>query len=258
MKPTFPILKVVATIYASREHQNKLAQQLNPGYDISGAKPSEKVYISVPAPKGPYTDGTADSVYLPSLTSYTKMTFGLDEKWLDAGSEAITVTDKHYEDAQAGIDTIQNKLMMMVLKGIKVNGFISALAKLLEKEEVLERDIGLLTYVPKTAAQYNATDEIDNKKTAFMNSKPVGRVDQKVELEVTIFNSRVMTQYESILYEGHDENGNLITFFKNEGSKGQFDVDGIYKITGKVKNVGATPYSYGAIVNTLNYVRMMK
>lgn len=258
MKPTFPILKVVATIYASREHQNKLAQQLNPEYDISGAKPSEKVYIPVPAPKGPHTDGTADSVYLPSLTSYTKMTFGLDEKWLDEGAEVVTVTEKHYEDAKAGIETIQNKIMIMALKSAKINGFIGALAKLLEKEEVLGRDIGLLTYVPKTAAQYTATDEIDSKKGAFMNSKPVGRIDEKVALSVTIFNTRPMPRYDSILYEGNDENGNLITFFKNEGSKAQFDLDQTYKITGKVKNVGATPYSFGAIVNTLNYVRIAK
>ena len=148
--------------------------------------------------------------------------------------------------------------MMMVLKGTAINGFIGSLAKLLDKNEVKGRDVGLLTYVPKTARQYDETDRIDDKKTAIMDSKTIGVVDSKVSVRVTIFNSRVMSQYESILYEGHDDNGNLITFFKNEASKDQFNCDNTYNITGKVKAVGETPYSFGAIVNTLNYVKIAK
>lgn len=260
MKPTFPILKVVATIFASHEHQRKLAEQLNPEYDISTFKPSEKVYIPLGSDLSTAIERNEGQRYLPSLTSYTKMTLGLDEVYLDEGSEVMTVTEKHYEDAQAGIETIQNKIMMMVLKGVKINGFIGALAKLLEKEEVLARDIGLLTYVPKTSAQYAAADALDAKKTEFMDSKPVGVVGDKVSVSVSFFASRVIrTDFgNSILYEGNDTNGNLITCYKNEGTKGHFDLDKTYTITGKVKKVGSTPYSYGAIVNTLNYVRIAK
>ncbi len=259
-QPSFPILDVVAIIFASAEHQLKLAKKINPKHDISGSKPSEKLYIPVePKPKAldPGNCG-GDRLYLPSLTSYTKFTLGLDPQWLDQGTENVKVTAKHRETAEKAMDTIRNKVMMMVLKGTEINGFIASLAKLLEKDEVMGRDIGLLTYVPKTSKQYDETDKIDDKKTSFMNSKPVGVVNDKVSVRVTIFNSRRMSQYESILYEGFDDDGNLITFFKNEAAKDQFNCDYSYNITGKVKAVGETPYSFGAIVNTLNYVKMVK
>jgi len=257
-QPTFPILDVVATIFASAEHQAKLAKKLNATIDISGSKPSQKLYIPhMPNPVA-FDSSTNQLTYLPSLTSYTKKTLGLDPRWLDENTEVVTVTDKHRETAQAAMDTIKNKVMMMVLKGTAINGFIGNLAKSLEREEVQGRDIGLLTYVPKTAKQYDEIDKIDDKKTSFMDSKPVGVIDDKVSVRVTIFNSRAMSQYESILYEGHDDNGNLITFFKNEIAKDQFEIDKTYDITGKVKAVGVSPYSFGAIVNTLNYVKVVK
>ena len=255
---SFPILDVVATIVASAEYQAKLAKKINPKFDIAGTKPSEKLYIPTRRLKAFDSNETNDNVYLPSLTSYTKMTLGLDSRWLDDNTEVVTVTDKHRDAAEAAMDTIKNKVMMMVLKGTAINGFIGNLAKSLDKEEVTGKDIGLLTYVPKTARQYDETDKIDDKKTSFMNSKPVGVVNDKVSVRVSIFNSRRMPQYESILYEGADEDGNLITFFKNEAAKDQFNCDYSYDITGKVKAVGATPYSFGAIVNTLNYVKMVK
>lgn len=257
-KPSFPILDVVATIIASAEYQAKLAKKINPKFSITHEKPSERLYIPTRRLKAFDSNATNDNVYLPSLTSYTKMTIGLDAKWLDDNTEVVTVTKKHRATAQAAMDTIKNKVMMMVLKGISINGFIGNLAKLLDKEEVLGRDIGLLTYVPKTARQYDESDKLDDKKTAFMNSKPVGVINDKVSVRVSIFNSRSMPHYESILYEGVDEDGNLITFFKNEASKDQFNCDYTYNITGKVKAVGSTPYSFGAIVNTLNYVKMVK
>ena len=258
VQPSFPILDVVAIIFASAEYQAKLAKKINPKFDIANTKPSERLYIPTRRLKAFDSDECYNNVYLPSLTSYTKMTLDLDSRWLDENTEVVTVTKKHRKTAQAAMDTIKNKVMMLVLKGISINGFIGNLAKLLDKEEVMGRDVGLLTYVPKTAKQYDETDKIDDKKTSFMDSKPVGVINDKVSVRVTIFNSRVMSQYESILYEGHDDDGNLITFFKNEAAKDQFNLDDTYNITGKVKAVGTTPYSFGAIVNTLNYVKMVK
>ena len=146
----------------------------------------------------------------------------------------------------------------MVLKSVDINGFIASLSAILELDEVKGCNIGLLTYVPKTAQQFHDNDATDDKKTAFMDSKPLGALNAKVAATVTIFNIRPMGQYDCILYEGNDDNGNLITFFKNIAAKAQFELDETYKITGKLKAVGETPYSFGAIVNTINYVKVAK
>ena len=189
----FTTLEVVAIIFASFEHRNKLANELNPGNgDAARAKPSEKLYVSVPAPKGDWTEGTNDSVYLPSLTSYTKMTLGVNPQYLDDNTEAMTVTDKHREAAQLGMDTIKSKIMLMVLKGRTINGFHAALSALMDKSSVGLSDIGLLSYVPKTSLEFAENSKIEEKKTEFMASKPLGEAGDRIAATVTVFNVRQM------------------------------------------------------------------
>jgi len=260
-KPYFPTLEVVATIFAAAEHQKALCGKINPNTDISDRKPSEAFSLLI-EPVSLKLFGKEhvhnDRIVIPSLTSYVKFTLGIDLQWLDEHAEKITVTDEHRESAQAAREMISNKVMMMVLKGEQVNGFISNLSTSMEREEIQGKDIGLLTYVPKTANQYADNARIDDRKTQFMNSKPIGLVGDKATVNVTIFNSRLMSRYESILYEGYDDEGNLITFFKGEHAKVQFELEETYKIAGKIKAIGSTNFSYGAIVNTLNYVRVAK
>ena len=251
---TYPLLDAVSAIFASEEHQAKIAKQINHSFDARAEKPSAPIYLHTQ----PRTDRETEQFTLPAVSTFAKKTLGVDDKWMDKAAIAVPVTDKHREDAQEAIDTISNKVIMMVLKGSPVNGFLGSLSKLLEQETATSRDMGLLAYVPRTARQFAETAIIDEKKTEFMNSRPLGQEGTKVFANITIFNSRVMSQYESTLYESHDDSGNLVTFFKNEASKSQFEVGKTYKIHGKVKKAEPTPYSFGAIVNTLNYVRLMK
>ena len=256
-KETYPLIDAVSAVFASVEYQAKLAKDADPEFPIEKSKPSAPVYINIEVEPREFGIDT-DTVTLPAISAYAKKTLGMDDRWLDQAAIAVEVTDKHREDAEKAIATISNKVMMMVLKGTAVNGFIGSLGRLLENETIASRDIGLLSYVPKTARQFAETAKIDEKKTQFMNSRPLGQIGDKVFATVTVFNSRVMSQYESVLYETHDDAGNLVTFFKNEAAKDQFEVGGTYKINGKVKVAAPTPYSYGALVNTLNYVRLQK
>ena len=255
---TYPTLDVVSAIFAAINHQKEVAYKINPDYDISKAKPSDIIYV----PTKPNTDSPGDFVHegvsIPSLATYAKTTVGIADHWIHELSEVVIVTEQNTNDARAAMEAIQNKVMMMVLKGKKINGFIGNLSKLIEKPEVLARDFGLLSFIPNTAKQYVETEAVDSKKTEFMNSKALGAIGDKVSVRVSIFNSRVMAQYGSILYEGHDDDGNLISFFKSSESRDQYNCDYTYNIVGKIKMAVATPYSFGAIVNSLNYVRMVK
>jgi len=250
----FEVKETIATIYAAIEHQAKLAAELNPEVDISKFKPSQSIYINIPK-----TDDELECIKsLPSVADYAKITLGFTGRYLDPLAEKVTVTDAHYEKAEDGISIIQNKVMIMVLQGKKVNGFIANLAKLLEKEAVIPRDIGLLSFVPKTANRYKETDAIDEIKNQYMNSKPLGNIGQKVFSEITFFNMRTLSQYDSFLYEGVDTDGNLVTMFRNMDHEIQFDMDKPYRLNFRIKKAEATPYSYGAIVNSVNYVRLTK
>jgi len=257
-QPTYPLVDVVATIFACLEYQTSAVATYNPAFNVTGKKPSEGFFV----PATPAVDGSVlrdDGKSFPSVTEYTKATLGMDTRWLHKDAIAVAVDSKHQQSAEDAIAIIQNKFMLMVLKGSKLNGFHKALAEKLESIEVQGRDIGLLTFVPQTAAGYAENDKIDEKKTEYMDSRPLGNIDDKVEVDVTVFNIRPMGgDNDSILYESHDAAGNLITFFRNVAAKGSIELDGTYSIKAKIKKVGPTPYSFGAIVNTLYYVRMPK
>jgi hypothetical protein len=251
---TVALVDAVAAIYASDEHQANLVKIIDPKFSREGRKPSANMWITHADDAGETT-----STNVPSVADFAKVTLDLGNKWTDTKAVAVKVTDKHRDLAEEAIAAIGNNVMMQVLQGKTVNGFIGNMAKLVEGETVTSRDMGLLSYVPKTAKQIMENSKVDEVKSSFVStSKALGTQGVKVFATVTIFNSRNMTQYESVLYEGHDDAGNLITFFKNESAKDQFKVGETYSIHGKVKSVGETAYSYGANVNTLNYVRKVK
>lgn len=254
---TFPVLDAVSAIFAGDEYQEKLVKQIDPKFDRSGHKPSQTLSVHTP-PRG---DQDTEYKTLPSVSEFAKKTLGVENKWMHDDACAVLVTDAHRAAAQEAIDTINNQVMMMVLQGKEINSFIANIAKTLELAEISPREIGLLTFIPRQANQYKENARIDEKKTEYMQSKPLGAIGDKVFVTVTVFNTRdIKSQdgYESILHECHDDDGNLVTFFKNSASKGQFEIGKTYNINGRVKAAAETPYSYGAIVNTINYVRMTK
>lgn len=248
-----PLLDAVTAIVACTEHRADAVKAVSPSYDHDAAKPSTNLFIRI-------LDDNDEGIdrEFPAITDYARVTLGCHTQHTHKKAVAATVTDEHRELAEKYINTITNKVTMMVLMGRPVNGFIASLAKALENTVVTSLELGLLTYVPKTAKQYLAAEEVDGKKAQFSQSKPLGAIGNKVFATVTVFNSREMSHYDSILYECNDDAGNLVTFFKNIASKAQFQVGETYKINGKIKAVGSTKFSFGAIVNTLNYVRLQK
>jgi len=251
---TVPLLDGIAAIVACEDHRTLVARAIKPDFDPADHKPSASVYVNNYDNK----TGETHSDEIPAVTDYAKTTLGLNDKWTSNIAVTVVVTDEHRKLAEQYIKIINNKIMMMILQGAKVNGFVANLGKKLEQKEISKRDLGLLTYVPKTARQYEERSKLDEKKASYSNSIALGVEGQKINAEITIFNSREMTQYDSILYEAHDAHGNLITFFKNAASKAQFEVGETYSINGKIKKADKCDYSYGAIVNTLNYVRLNK
>jgi hypothetical protein len=255
----YPLLDAIAAIYAADEHQAKIVKEYNPEFDRTTFKPSAALNVQL-LPEQYDADGHRAWVEVPAVSEFAKKTLGMENRWISKKAHAVVVTDKHREVAQEAIDTINSKVLMMALQGRDINSFITNMTKKMESGQVTQQDIGLLTYVPKTAKQYQEAAKLDDKKTSFMQSKALGTVGDKIFATVTIFNTRIIRNDfgESLLCEGHDDDGNLVTFFKNEASKLQFEKDKTYNINGRIKKVGETQFSYGAIVNTINYVRMTK
>jgi hypothetical protein len=163
------------------------------------------------------------------------------------------------KQAEQAIAALKQHAVMQTLQGKPISAFIKTLTVACEQEQLPERDIGILCYVPRTVSQFKAQQKTANIKAEFTNSKQLGAIGEKVTANITIFAERNMTQWDSTLYEANDDKGNLITFFKSYHSKGDDYVVGqTYRITGKVKKAEASKYSFNAIVNTLNFVKIAK
>ena len=244
----FETIEVVAAMFAARERQAERGNEIVPGFVIpASAKPSEKVYI----PNAPDKQR-----YLASLSSYAKITLGV-RNWTDADAEVVTITDEHRAQARTAMDTIINKVMLMVLKGDKFNQFYHNLNSLVEQETSTSRNFGLLAYVPKIADQITSLQDVDQKRVKLHHtSGPIGSIGDKIVTNINIFYSFAMPDHDSVRYEAHDDNGNLIKFFKNTSAKDTFQVGESYRINAKIKALGPDQWSNGTFVNQLFYVRL--
>ena len=255
-KQTYPILDAAAVVIASAHYQLKVVRAVNPAFTEVSRHPSSTLYVELPE--------TADGVMpeaksVPAVSHYAKLTLNSDNmKWLHDDTVTVKVTDADRKEAQEYIDIISNSVLLKVLRGEAINDFIKSMVKLIEAPEIKMRDIGLLSYLFMLGRQFKCTADLDAKKASYYDSKPIGSDGTRIKAEVTIFNKRLMKQYDSILYEGNDAVGNLVTFYKQMNAKVQYDVDSTYKLDARIKSTGATNYSNGAIVNTLNYVKTAK
>jgi len=250
------LIETVATVYASMEKQAAIVAAIDPTFDTAAHKPTSNIELVMPTRQ--QQDNTS---CIASVSDHVKLTVhGKNyRRVLSDYAEVVTVTSQHRKQAKQAIDALQQHAVMQTLQGKPISAFIKTLTVACEQEQLPERDIGILCYVPRTVSQFKAQQKTANIKAEFTNSKQLGAIGEKVTANITIFAERNMTQWDSTLYEANDDKGNLITFFKSYHSKGDDYVVGqTYRITGKVKKAEASKYSFNAIVNTLNFVKIAK
>ena len=166
---------------------------------------------------------------------------------------ALVPNEQDYIDADLAIDTIQQDVLLKRLSDQRVNEYMDAMATKLGEANCDSRDCGLIAFVPMT---YKRLIEAQVKKeTTIMlgaNSKYLGSVGDKVELDFVMIDSRFMLQYNCYSVNGHDNNGNLVNFLtahKELAASG--------RIKGKVKRTEQSRWHNNACVTQLNFVKVV-
>ena len=79
-KPTYPTLDVVAAIFAAREYQNERVTEINPEYDSSTTKPSQRLVVPRSVTRKPSESHIREiqGFSIPSLSDFAKATMGVD------------------------------------------------------------------------------------------------------------------------------------------------------------------------------------
>jgi hypothetical protein len=250
------VLDIVATTIAAVRFQQEACDDTLPfSVDASSYKPTQGAYIGYPVK----IEGAEDeqrALHLCAVSDVVKKTLGVGYPSEEAYE--VVATDDDRVQAQEALDRITNHVLMQTLKGNKLNDFLANMVASIEQDEVPARNIGLLTYVARTAKQFKEQEAVEVAKADFMTSRVIGPNGMKVELNVTILVKRYIRSWDKFVIEANDEAGNLITFFKDEKHVINLNVGDTISIVGKIKTAGPSQYSNNQVVNTLNYVKIAK
>lgn len=154
------------------------------------------------------------------------------------------------DEAELIISTLSQRVMLNKLTNAFVNEFLVSVTELLEKDKVAFRDFGIIAWAPKLYADSVTADTVKTTLYGLSGtSRYIGVVGTKMEIDFTCISAKFLKDYNSYAYKGHDENGNLVTFFnKNKIDNG--------KIVARIKAHRADERLLGARVTVLSYVKV--
>jgi hypothetical protein len=154
--------------------------------------------------------------------------------------------------AQELRDSIAHRLMMNVLKGENKNQFFNEIATILAKDVVTARDFGIIAWAPKLAVDFTRADD---QRTALIvsgaASNYIGKVGDKIRVKFTKITGRYLSTYNLFVHNGHDEYGNLISFFNKK------ELDSDIMISARVKRHEISQHLAGNKVTVINYVKQV-
>jgi hypothetical protein len=174
--------------------------------------------------------------------------------YLNGRGGPFVVKDIHYEQANEIISYLQQIGMMQTLVDGKCNNFLGNIVQLLSNETIPERELGIIAWAPKVAADYKKKEVVRSESAYYEQiSKFVGQIGNKVTVKFTLIESRYINKVDSYVVYGRDEHGNLITYWTKNGDK----VVKQGTIEGRVKLHNVDPQRNKALVTNLHYVKVV-
>lgn len=163
----------------------------------------------------------------------------------------LEVTEEDRADAQTAMDTLSQDRMMRILKGLAVPDFQNTLTNLLTQTECTMNDAGLMAFLPSMAAQLIQRQAREQEVAELAQaSQYLGRVGEKVVVELTVMNSRFLQQFNCWSVNAKDDKGNLVAYLTAKENCTRSA-----RYSGKVKRTETSKYHNGAQVTTLNFVK---
>ncbi len=189
--------------------------------------------------------------FVDCISNKRYMATAMGNNYYGKVEQPLVVTDADRAAADEAISLVQNDTTMKLLVGRRVSEFVMNLVALIGRETANQYDVGIMAYLPSTAARIKETQVVQEQiATVAYSSQYQGQVGAKLTVDFTKIESRYMQQYNCYLVFGTDEHGNCIRY---STSKVELTESG--KIQGKVREHIEDNYRNGAQVTVMNYVK---
>jgi hypothetical protein len=193
--------------------------------------------------------------YLKNKFPESKIKFGISP-----GPFELEVNDETYAEAERIINLISQSYVMALLSSQPMAKFFIDLAKLVEDRDKftdanLIMRVGMLVYLPKIAAGLDERTLKQEKQQDFMVSTYLGKINTKLELEVTVFNTVFSQNWQRYYVKAYTSDNNVVFF----GSQHNWEKNKQYRIRGRIKQLGvnARPGEPSYAMTSLSHVKIL-
>jgi len=150
------------------------------------------------------------------------------------------------------IITYYKGLMFKAIGG-KINEFERKVLDVVKRGEINTFEFGIVASLPKSYTRGVERDKVEREQQALsIDSKHIGKVKDKVELDVEILRVNYIQKLNCHVVNAKDTVGNLIVFFTAKGS--EFTDTKNIKVKARVKRHQVSTYHNGN-ETVLNYVK---
>ena len=163
------------------------------------------------------------------------------------------VNEIHVKQAEGIIQYLQQTVIMQSLQN-KVDSFLSQMTELVTNLEVTNKDIGIISWAPHIADQYQKKDHVREVSARYEHSsRYIGKVGDKITTDFTMIEKRYIKSMDCFAVYGYDGNDNLIFYWAKVADK----ICEVGKISGRIKAHTEDKFRGNARVTTLNYVKVL-
>lgn len=163
-------------------------------------------------------------------------------------------TEAELEFADTAIQNLSQRKMISELTGDRIRSdFVRSVISYAEQELVTTSATGIAVWVPKVHLGFiNKDVETEKLAVAGATSDYIGKVRDKVELELEVVSSRFVPFVGRCSVVAKTANNNLVTFWNG------IELAGKIKVTGRVRSHEVNKYAGNNKTTTLNYVKVLE
>ena len=148
----------------------------------------------------------------------------------------LRITDKIRKEAEDILQYISSQYVLKLLRGDFISGFNTDLAKFLEtgnnsSDATIAGRLGMMIYFPKLADDWRNQELMVEKMQDFAQSKHLGKIKEKLDLQVTVYKSIYSQNYNRHYIQAYTADNNVVFFSSNYA----WDENKQYRIKGRVK-----------------------
>jgi hypothetical protein len=163
----------------------------------------------------------------------------------------VEVTEELLEAADSVLTVITHSITMSMLTKGRIPNFVQSVHDVIKEDQMNIKNIGILIWAPKLAADLEKTESLKEISAAHeLSSKFFGKEGDRIEFNFTLIEKRFVRSIDTWSAYGHNEQGHLVKFLtKHE------ELCTTGRIRARIRKHEVDSYHNNAKVTALNFVK---